>query len=109
MITGTGVHDRPESQFTIGNKMLVARVLTGRCGGRAGAGAACSQPAERRVPRPLAPGAGGLGGADLRLNRDFQTQIAEAAACDLVVGIVWTRAGHPIDPVRYTRADGTPR
>jgi tetratricopeptide (TPR) repeat protein len=44
---------------------------------------------------------------DYALGDPFQTQIESPTKSDLVVGIVWARAGHPLDPERFRRPDGS--
>ncbi len=38
---------------------------------------------------------------------DFQRQIAEATKSDIVIGMLWARAGQALDPSFYRRADGS--
>jgi Tfp pilus assembly protein PilF len=38
---------------------------------------------------------------------DFQDQIEQAAHSDMVIGILWARAGQPLDPARHCRPDGS--
>jgi tetratricopeptide (TPR) repeat protein len=37
-----------------------------------------------------------------------QADIREAGECDLVIGILWSRLGTPLDPKKYCRGDGRP-
>jgi tetratricopeptide (TPR) repeat protein len=39
-------------------------------------------------------------------DRPPQSDIREADQCDLVIGILWSRIGTPLDPTRYCRPDG---
>ena len=41
-------------------------------------------------------------------DRGPQEQISLASETDLVIGILWSRTGTALDPVKYLRADGSP-
>src|SRR5277367_4635558 len=43
-----------------------------------------------------------------RLTKDFQEQIPPPSNFDVLVCILWSRLGTPLDPIKHKRTDGTP-
>lgn len=43
-----------------------------------------------------------------RLTKDFQEQIPPPSNFDVLVCILWSRLGTPLDPIKHKRKDGTP-